>query len=415
MSRTVARRALVATLAVVCALVVPAAPAGAAVPAPTVQAAILALVPVPRATSGTADPPPSADPGPTSSGTGPSWSGDVALVDVPVPEVVVRRAPDGTPTAYVLPDTLGVRWVVDTRPVADVGTRDDGAWRLDASPAGAPVVVVAVAEAGHRLVREDGTAASAVAVLDLRRAVAAVRPRVVDGDGTADAFVVPDVAGLVVADDAGTVLAPGSRHVVTGYVDHEAVVVLTLSAAPGHRLEVDGVPVEAIPGEGAPWLVELRFAGTVAVEPVAPTFTPGQGAAGTVTVPLVEGVEYRVGDEVTGPGVHAATGMVAVSARALDGYVLVGDAAWSHTFAAPGAPADASAVDAGPAATAGGGARVRGAAGPAAAAAGDDTAPVAAPAPLEPSRAAIDPVTLLVGGLVLGGLLLLRGRRDQVV
>lgn len=413
MSRTVARRALVATLAVACALVVPAVPVTAA---PAAQPAPLALVAGPRATSGTAGPASSADPAPAASGTGPSWAGDAALVDVPVPEVVVRRAPDGTPAAYVLPDTLGVRWVVDTLPVADVGTRDDGSWRLDASPADAPDVVVAFAEAGHRLVREDGTTASAVAVLDLRRAVPAVRPRAVDGDGTADAFVVPDVAGLVVADDAGTVLAPGSRHVVTGHVDHEAVVVLTLTAAPGHRLEVDGVPVEAIPGEGAPWLVELRFAGTVAVEPVAPTFTPGQGATGTVTVPLVEGVEYRVADEVTGPGAHAAAGTVTVSARALDGYVLVGDATWSHTFAAPAvttdAPTGASVVGAGPAATPGGGARVRGATG---SAAGDDAVPVAAPAPQEPSRAAIDPVTLLVGGLVLGGLLLLRGRRDQLV
>jgi hypothetical protein len=399
MIRTALRRALVAVL-VACTLAVP-----------TTAAASPAGHPTQRPTGVTVDP---AAPG---TGGGGSWTGGSALADVPVPEVVVRRATDGTTTSYLLPETLGVRWLVDGRPVADVATRDGGYWRLDGRPGEAPDVVVAVAETGHRLLLEDGTRSTAVAALDLRVAVEAVRPDAVDVDGAPDVYVVPDVPGLVVADAEGTVLAPGSRHDVHGYVDHEAVVVLTLTAAPGHRLEVDGVPVEAIPGEGAPWLVELRFADTVAVEPVAPTFAAGDGAAGTVGIPAVDGLEYRVGDVVAEPGVHAATGTVSVTARALDGYVVVGDAAWTHTFSAPGAVPDAPVVAPDLAAPVGGDARRGGGAdGRPDAATGDDTSPVAAAAPQdEPAPAALDPLTLLVGGLVLGGLLLLRGRRDQVV
>ncbi|OLT54248.1 hypothetical protein BJF88_09925 [Cellulosimicrobium sp. CUA-896] len=125
----------------------------------------------------TADPAAPGDSGPRPSGS--------ALVEVAVPEVVVRRAPDGAVTAYLVPRTPGVRWVVDGLPVADVATSVDGHWRLDASPDEAPDVVVAVAEAGHRLLREDGTTAVAVAALDRRVAVEAVRPEVVDGDAPA--------------------------------------------------------------------------------------------------------------------------------------------------------------------------------------------------------------------------------------
>jgi hypothetical protein len=389
MKRTASLRALVAAAAVVCALAVPAT-AGAA-----------------EGAAGEGGPGPAADSVVVAAGPG--------LVTVPVPEVVARTA-DGA-TSYLVPETPGVRWLVDGKPVADVATREDGGWRLGGGPDTAPDVVVAVAEAGHRLLLEDGTTAARAAALDLRVGVEAVRPRTLDRDGASDEYVVPDVRGLVVADAAGTVLEPGSAHDVTGYVDHEAVVVLRLTAAPGHRLEVDGVPVEALPGEGAPWLVELRFADTVAVRSVAPTFTYGDGAGGGVEVPDVEGLEYRVGETVAEPGLHPATGSVTVTARALDGYVLVGDAAWSHTFAgpAPGAGEPAATSDAGPAA-AGGARRTAGAGARTPAATGVDAAPAEPAAPQdEAGRAALDPLTLLVGGLVLGGILLVRGRRDQVV
>ncbi|OLT54247.1 hypothetical protein [Cellulosimicrobium sp. CUA-896] len=174
------------------------------------------------------------------------------------------------------------------------------------------------------------------------------------------------------------------------------------------------MPVEAVPGEGAPWLVELRFSGTVAVEPVAPTFTPGEGAAGTVGVPDVEGVEYRVDDVPVGPGEHAAAGAVTVTAGAFDGYVVVGDATWSHTFVAVAATPDET-VERRPGAVAAGAGSRGGPAGDRSSGAGDDAPPVAAAGPQEPARnAPLDPLTLLVGGLVLGGLLLLRGRRDQI-
>lgn len=375
----------------------------------TAVLACLLLAPASAATAVDGVPPALADaPGRTAGVLGP------ALVTVPVPEVVVRTTE--TSTSYLLPEAVGVRWLVDGRPVAEVATRDDGHWRLDGGPGTAPLVVVAVAEAGHRLLLPDGTTTARAAALDRRTAVDAVRPEVVDGDGTADVYVVPDVPGLVVADAAGTVLEPGSTHAVTGYVDHAAVVVLTLTAAPGHRLEVDGVPVEAMPGEGAPWRVELRFSGTTAVAPVAPTFTDGEPGTGTVEVPDVEGLEYRLDDVVAAPGAHAAAGAVTVTAHALDGYAVVGDATWSHVFPAAGAVPEEP-VEPGPAVPVAGDARRgTGADGRTRSGAAEDPAAVAAAAPQdEPGGAALDPLTLLVGGLVLGGLLLLRGRRDQVV
>lgn len=41
--------------------------------------------------------------------------------------------------------------------------------------------------------------------------------------------------------------------------------------------------------------------------------------AGTYTIPEVEGLEYLVADMVLEPGVHEGTGIVTVTARALDG------------------------------------------------------------------------------------------------
>jgi beta-glucosidase len=79
-------------------------------------------------------------------------------------------------------------------------------------------------------------------------------------------------------------------------------------------------------------------ADVVAPTPVRPadvTFADQPGTDDdTFTVPATEGVEYLVDGEVVAAGTHPGAGTVTVTARALEGYVLVegATAEWSYTF-----------------------------------------------------------------------------------
>ncbi len=71
------------------------------------------------------------------------------------------------------------------------------------------------------------------------------------------------------------------------------------------------------------------------VTPGAVTFTDQCGVNGdTYTIPVTEGVEYLVGEEVVKAGTYSGSGTVTVTAQATDGYVLAKDAvtSWTHTF-----------------------------------------------------------------------------------
>ena len=73
----------------------------------------------------------------------------------------------------------------------------------------------------------------------------------------------------------------------------------------------------------------------IKVDPPAATFTDGaRPGEGIVTIPDAEGVEYLIDGELVDAGTHPGFGTVTVTARALEGYVLLEGATtrWSHTF-----------------------------------------------------------------------------------
>lgn len=69
------------------------------------------------------------------------------------------------------------------------------------------------------------------------------------------------------------------------------------------------------------------------VQFTAPTCT----AQGTYTIPVKEGVDYKVGGVVKAAGTYTAENgtIVTVTAVAKGGYKLVGEATWTNTFTAP--------------------------------------------------------------------------------
>lgn len=227
---------------------------------------------------------PADDGAPSDDPTDPAEPGDQVVVVLPeiVPTVV-----DGA-TAYVLPDLEGVVWLVDGTPVADLVTAG-AAYRLGDEQTAVVVtadglgraietlVIGAVATEGHLLATDDGGTVAVRYVVDPRVPVGLVVPSAEDADGrVADVVVVGDVPGLVVRDVAGELLAPGPHAVTAEYVDGVAAVELVVEAAPGHRLEVDGAPAEALPGAGGTWPVTLTFTDLVppvdhVVLPPAPT------------------------------------------------------------------------------------------------------------------------------------------------
>ncbi|WP_054952656.1 ExeM/NucH family extracellular endonuclease [Flaviflexus massiliensis] len=113
-------------------------------------------------------------------------------------------------------------------------------------------------------------------------------------------------------------------EVVTGDVAIEADTTVTARAADGYVLAE---------GATASWDFEY-VAPVVEVTPVAPTF-----ADNTITIPVVEGVEYLIGDEVV-TGDVAIEADTTVTARAADGYVLAEGAtsSWNFKYVAPEEP-----------------------------------------------------------------------------
>ncbi|WP_152189004.1 hypothetical protein [Georgenia satyanarayanai] len=230
---------------------------------------------------------------PAEEGEEPVEAGPV-LVIVPEP---VRTVVDGAP-GYVLPlGDGGFTWLVDGVAVGDLGAAarlvesPDGSWfELSAVALGTDVdrlVLAVVAAPGHALLAPDGTTSLVRAVVDPRAAAELVAPTALDGEGRADAVVVPDVPGQVVRDAEGGVLDAGSHPVTAEYVDGAAAVTLTVTAAEGHRLEVDGSPVETLPGAGGASEVSLVLTdlAPVAVEPApSPERTPPP----TVSAPPVD-------------------------------------------------------------------------------------------------------------------------------
>ncbi|WP_413451662.1 hypothetical protein AA0Y32_14980 [Georgenia phoenicis] len=231
---------------------------------------LLAEDPDPRHTA--EQPPPGEDPTeqPTDPVTDPAEP-----VLVVVPEYEATEV-DGVPGFLLPAGAGGFTWLVDGVAVDEM----PDAARLVESPEGdryelnpavlgtdvGRVVLAVVADPGHALLDDEGSTSQVRYVLDPRVPVEPVLPTAVDGVGREDAVVVPDVATQLVRDDAGEVVEPGTHPVTAAYVDGVATVTLTVAATEGHRLEVDGAPVETVPGAGGSWPVTLELTDVPAEE-----------------------------------------------------------------------------------------------------------------------------------------------------
>ncbi len=359
--------------------------------------------------------------------------GEPAPRVVVLPPVLVRAAAGDA--VYLVPVVEGVRRSLSGEPMACTVVVVDGYRTVEAPRDGGVLRATAVAEDGHVLQLPDGRTA-AEAVTELLPVVTAVLPAAQDGPGRADTYTVPDAEGLVVRDATGAVLPPGSTHAVEGYLDHVARVVPTLSPAAGLRLAAQGEAEPVLPGSDGSRAVELVFSGLTEVRAPAPVVVAARpGAAAEVEVPRADGVEFVLDERVLAAGRHPARGTVTVTARALDGYVLVGETSWELALDGPAVPETPAAPSASPAPTAPGPAPaespsasgpttpdgpvldlepVVGTAGPSGAvvvAAGG--APVAVPPTPPRADAGFDLLTLLLGGALVSGAWVLRARRDQ--
>ncbi|MFI2568331.1 hypothetical protein ACH473_07675 [Cellulosimicrobium funkei] len=350
---------------------------------------------------------------------------------VVLPPVLVRAAAGDA--VYLVPVVEGVRWSLGGEPMTCTVVVVDGYRTVEAPRDGGVLRATAVAEDGHVLQLPDGRSA-AEAVTELLPVVTAVLPAAQDGPGSADTYTVPDAEGLVVRDATGAVLPPGSTHAVEGYLDHVARVVLTLSPAAGLRLAAEGAAEPVLPGSDGSRAVELVFSGLTEVRAPTPVVVAARpGAVAAVEVPRADGVEFVLDERVLAPGRHPARGTVTVTARALDGYVLVGETSWELVLDGPAVPEAPAAPPASPAPAA-----------PAPAATPDASAPTTADGPAldlapvvgtaDPSRAVVvaagealaavppapprgdagfDLLTLVLGGALVSGAWVLRARRDQ--
>lgn len=225
---------------------------------------LLAEDPEPRPTA-EQPAPPGADP--TEQPTDPE-ADPTEPVLVVVPEAETAEV-DGAP-GYLLPvGAGGFTWLVDGVPVDQltdaarlVESPEGDRYELSAVALGTDaerIVLAVVAEPGHALLGADGSASQVRYVVDPRVAAEAVLPTAVDGAGREDAVVVPDVVTQLVRDAAGELVEPGTHPVSAEYVDGVATVTLMVTAVEGHRLEVDGAPVETVPGAGGSLPVTLEL------------------------------------------------------------------------------------------------------------------------------------------------------------
>lgn len=92
---------------------------------------------------------------------------------------------------------------------------------------------------------------------------------------------------------------------------------------------------QSSPGRDATTVTFTVEAGAVEVTADPPIFDTD---AGTIVIPDLEGVAYRIDGTTVAPGtIDAAPGTVTVTAEALEGYALTGPAEWSEEFPEPDA------------------------------------------------------------------------------
>ncbi|MGK3649730.1 S-layer homology domain-containing protein [Pseudarthrobacter enclensis] len=248
------------------------------------------------------------------------WSHEFKATPYPVtPAAVTFNDEDGTAKdAYTVPLMKGVEYLVGDK-VTAAGTY----------PGSGTVKVTARALPDYVLV-EGATAEWSHEFKETPYQVTAAAVTFTDLDGTAkDTYTVPVTEGVeyLIGENvtaAGTY--PGSGTV-------------TVKA----RALIDYVLTQ---GATAEWSHEFK-ATPYPVTPAAVTFADEDGTAkDTYTVPVTEGVEYLVGENVTAAGTYPGSGTVTVKARALTDYVLVEGVAaeWSHEFKVTPYPVTPAAV-----------------------------------------------------------------------
>ncbi|WP_077489322.1 hypothetical protein [Sinomonas mesophila] len=136
-----------------------------------------------------------------------------------------------------------------------------------------------------------------------------------------------------IADEAGRVAASGT---FTGSLD------AALPVTAGHTYTAhvsEGADGGSLASSAS---ADLREPCPVAVAADAPHFDDQCGAErDAVVVPLIIGVDYRVGEAELAPGANAAHGHVTVEASARPGYALNGPSRWVHAFISEPCPATA--------------------------------------------------------------------------
>src|SRR5690606_29507527 len=152
-------------------------------------------------------------------------------------------------------------------------------------------------------------------------------------DGAIDDFAIYSraLSGAEVAELAGGVPAAGNVLQYAFDEEEDTGVVVDSSGNGGNGTVTAGSGLssettardEEIPDRF--WtLTPVESGQPVAVTPAAVVFADEDGTAeDTFSVPEVEGVEYLVDGEVVESGTYPGSGTVTVTARALDGFVLV--------------------------------------------------------------------------------------------
>ncbi|MBT2594669.1 S-layer homology domain-containing protein [Arthrobacter sp. ISL-72] len=226
-----------------------------------------------------------------------------------------------TPAAVVFTDKEGTAEDTYTIPAIDGVDYLTGDTVVEAGTHPGSGTVTLKARATTDYVLAEGAAAEWSATF--KATPYAVTPAAVvftDKDGNAeDTYTVPSTEGVE--------YLVGEQVVEAGTHPGTATITITARAKTDYVLADDAVFEWSATFKATPYTVT----------PAAVVFTDKDGTTeDTYTLPMMEGVEYVVGDQVVAGGPYPGTGTVTVRARAKGDYVLAEGAAaeWSATFKA---------------------------------------------------------------------------------
>ncbi|MFC7375398.1 S-layer homology domain-containing protein [Brachybacterium sp. GCM10030268] len=160
-------------------------------------------------------------------------------------------------------------------------------------------------------------------------------------DRTSGLFNPPSPVITVSSTDTDQSVGFGGMELVSGdAMDgwYEKTITIPEGRAPG-EWEVTIYPLDDTLGNRTEF-GDFAMFGTLGIvevvygTPATPANVVFNDSERTYTIPSTGGVEYLLDGEVVEPGTYDASGTVAVTARALNGFVLDGEFEWKHSFAA---------------------------------------------------------------------------------